>query len=79
MLDDSDILAPEEAAAFLTELGDRTSKATLAKRRCTGGGPLFQRFGRHIRYKRSRLREYAATRVSPELRSTSKSAAQTQT
>jgi hypothetical protein len=64
-------LDPSEAAAFLTEEGHKVSKATLAKWRCLGGGPVYQKFGRLIRYRPSRLTEFAATRVSPELRSTS--------
>jgi excisionase family DNA binding protein len=48
-------LTPREAAEFL-----RTSTSTLAKRRLYGGGPVFHRIGRAIRYRRVDLNEYMA-------------------
>jgi excisionase family DNA binding protein len=46
---------PREAAEFL-----RTSTSTLAKRRVYGGGPVFHRIGRAIRYRRADLDEFMA-------------------
>lgn len=66
---------PEEASRFLTDVcGVPTAKSTLAKLRTIGGGPVFQKFGKHVRYAEARLREYAASRISPERRSTSEAA-----
>ena len=71
-----DHLPPEEAARFLTEkMHLPISKATLAKLRCIGGGPIYQKFGRVIRYRPDRLREYAQSRISGEMHSTSHEAA----
>ena len=64
-------LSPPEAVAFLAELGLPIALGTLAKMRCVGGGPVFQSFGRFPRYRPSRLREYAASKLSGERRSTS--------
>ena len=69
-MNDDDILTSEEASEFLATLGMSHSVPTLAKLRCTGGGPLFLRCGRSIRYRRHRLREYANSRTV-ELTSTS--------
>jgi len=71
MSNDEPFLTPEEASRFLDELGLPTAVTTLAKMRCVGGGPVFQNFGRWPRYKPSRLREYAASKLSRERRSTS--------
>jgi len=64
-------LTPEEAVEFLGELGLPIAKGTLAKLRCIAGGPIFQNFGRWPRYKPSRLREFAASKLTPERRSSS--------
>lgn len=56
-------LRPLEAAEYL-----RTSVSTLAKLRVYGGGPEFSRIGRAIRYPRSALDSYMASR---RVRSTS--------
>jgi hypothetical protein len=69
-MNDDDILTSEEASEFLATLGMSHGVPTLAKLRCTGGGPLFLRCGRSIRYRRRRLREYANSRTV-ELTSTS--------
>jgi hypothetical protein len=69
-MSDDDLLTAEEASEFLARLGMSQSVHTLAKLRCTGGGPLFLRCGRRIRYRRHRLSEYAAQRTI-ELTSTS--------
>ena len=73
-MDDEYPLPPDDAAALLTKLGLPTTKATLAKKRCTGGGPVYQKYGPHVRYLPSRLREYRDSKVSGERRSTSDAA-----
>jgi hypothetical protein len=74
-MSDDDLLPPLEAADFLHHhMHLPTSPATLAKLRCVGGGPVYQKFGRVIRYRVSRLREYGETRISGERRSTSDTA-----
>jgi hypothetical protein len=64
-------LDTREAAHFLKRLGHPTSINTLTKLRSVGGGPIFQKHGKLVRYRPVRLREYADSRTSPELRSTS--------
>lgn len=70
-MSDHDFLEPGEAASFLAGLGYPATKATLAKWRCLGGGPTFQKIGKFVRYRPARLREFADARLSPEMRSTS--------
>jgi hypothetical protein len=75
VLDPGQFADPPDAALFLTnEMGQPTSEQTLAKWRCLGGGPVFQRFGRRIKYRKDRLREFALSRISGEQRSTSEAA-----
>ncbi len=71
MSNDEPFLTPEESSQFLGKLGLPVAVGTLAKMRCVGGGPVFQSFGRFPRYRPSRLREYAASKLSGERRSTS--------
>jgi excisionase family DNA binding protein len=54
---------PEEAAEYL-----RSSPSTLAKLRLYGGGPVFTRIGRVIRYRRSDLDRWMSEKL---VRSTS--------
>ena len=54
---------PEEAAEYL-----RSSPSTLAKLRLYGGGPVFTRIGRVIRYRRSDLDRWMSSNL---VRSTS--------
>jgi hypothetical protein len=57
---DSEFLRPREAAAYL-----QSSISTLAKRRLYGGGPVFCRIGRAIRYSRADLDKFMSrSRVS---------------
>jgi predicted DNA-binding transcriptional regulator AlpA len=49
------LLKPADAAAFLD-----LSKSTLAKRRMTGDGPRFVKFGASVRYSLQDLEEYVA-------------------
>lgn len=70
-----DLLDPAEAAEFLNDIGYPATKATLAKWRCIGGGPVFQKCGKFIRYRPARLSEFVAARTSAEMLSTSQQAA----
>jgi hypothetical protein len=67
-------LWPDEAADFLTEHGLPTTKGTLAKWRCKGCGPLYQKYGSRIRYLPSRLIAFRNSRISAERRSTNEAA-----
>jgi hypothetical protein len=60
-----------QASTFLTERGWRTAPATLNKKRCVGGGPKFELFGRRPLYTERALLEWAQARTTPPLRSTS--------
>jgi hypothetical protein len=53
-MDSTEFLLPEEAARFL-----RLSDSTLAKMRCTGGGPRFLKLGRKVVYRRDDLLAWA--------------------
>ncbi len=55
------LLSPVEASAFLfATKGLRVAPATLAKRRCLGGGPIFQKFGaRRVVYRPADLASWA--------------------
>jgi len=60
----------KEASALLTGLGFPYSEASLTKARCMGGGPVFLRFKRAIRYRPSALKAWITERTR-ELRHTS--------
>ncbi len=49
------LLTESEAAAYL-----RVSRSFLAKKRCSGGGPRFLKFGRRVLYDVVDLDEFAA-------------------
>jgi hypothetical protein len=60
------------ASRFLIDvMNERIGPATLNKLRCTGGGPTFEYFGRFPRYREDRLREFALSRRSGPVHSTS--------
>jgi hypothetical protein len=59
------------AALFLTENGYPISPATLATMATRGGGPPFRRFGRKPLYDEADLIEWARSRLSAPMRSTS--------
>ena len=60
------------ASKFLDEaLGVPAAPRTLTKLRVTGGGPRFHRFGRNIVYSGADLLEWAKSRLSRKLSSTS--------
>jgi hypothetical protein len=71
MADNSRKLRRAEAARFLTEAGYQTSKATLDKLATVGGGPRFQKFSRFPVYTEQDLLDWAHSRCSPLVRSTS--------
>jgi excisionase family DNA binding protein len=50
---------PDEAADYL-----RSSPSTLAKFRLNGGGPVFTRIGRVIRYRRSDLDRWMSEKLA---------------
>jgi hypothetical protein len=58
------------AVKRLKELGARTSKATLAKQRCIGGGPQFYYIGRFPNYTETGLQQYVAGMTTGPVRST---------
>lgn len=64
-------LARREAARFLTDMGFKTAPATLAKLASTGGGPIFESFGRRPLYRASDLLRWAVDRTTGPRRSTS--------
>jgi hypothetical protein len=61
-----------QASAYLAEVhGLQEAPATLAKKACLGGGPVFETFGRIPYYRPEALDSYAAERLSAPRRSTS--------
>jgi hypothetical protein len=61
-----------EASAYLAEVhGVHEAPATLAKKACLGGGPIFEYFGRIPYYPTVSLDCYAQSRLSGPRRSTS--------
>ena len=58
-----DLFNADEASKYLAELGLPHTVSTLAKLRTIGGGPVYLRIGRNIRYRRHRLHEYVAGRT----------------
>lgn len=63
---------PADACRFLAdEFGVTTSKSTLAKMRCLGGGPKFVKFGRSVLYEEPALIEWATGKLSRPMSSTS--------
>lgn len=75
MLDPDTPLTPEDAVAYLrTEHHIALSVNHLRNLRCLGGGPMFHRDGRWIRYRRCWLDEYAASRLSAPMKSTREAA-----
>jgi hypothetical protein len=62
---------PPEASVFLKEQGIKAGEQTLAKYRSIGGGPKFAYFGRYPRYREDWLLEFAQSRISRPVHSTS--------
>ena len=59
------------AAAALTDAGFPTSPATLATLATRGGGPVYRRYGNRVIYRWSDLLDWAQSRLSAPMRSTS--------
>jgi hypothetical protein len=73
-MDTDRFLSRAEAADYLTTLGLRIAKQTLAKMAVTSGGPEYQTFGSRVVYRSSKLSEWANSRLSAPRRSTSEAA-----
>jgi hypothetical protein len=69
--DGETLLGRREAAAALSAAGYRTAPATLATLAVRGGGPIYRRYGPRVIYRWSDLLDWAQSRVSPPMRSTS--------
>jgi hypothetical protein len=70
--DNPDILLNRrDAAAALTAAGFPTAPATLATRAVRGAGPKFRKFGRHPLYRWGDALEWAQSRLTPLVSSTS--------
>ena len=65
------MLRRRQAAKALTAAGYTTAEATLATRASRGGGPPFRRFGRVPLYHWGETLDWAKSRLSPPMRSTS--------
>ncbi len=66
---------PEAASEYLRERwGIRHGIATLAKLRTAGSGPKFSKRGKYVDYSEQALDEYAATKITSEIRSTAEAA-----
>jgi hypothetical protein len=61
----------QEAAAYLTARGQKTSKLFLQKLATVGGGPLYQLYGNRALYTPENLDAWADGRLSSPRRSTS--------
>jgi hypothetical protein len=64
-------LRRDKAAAYLQERYGAYTTETLAKLACIGGGPRFQKLGRFPVYTPEDLDDWAASRLSPPVSSTS--------
>jgi hypothetical protein len=64
-------LSRKEAADRLTKQGFKTSKSTLAKLACLGGGPDYHKFGIRALYTADDLDAWATRKLSPAYTSTS--------
>ena len=60
-----------QASDFLIERGYKIAPATLNKKRCVGGGPEFELFGRRPLYTERALLEWVQSHTTDSLRSTS--------
>jgi hypothetical protein len=65
------LLRRKPTAAALTEAGFQTSSTTLATLACRGGGPKFRKYGRYPVYRWGDALEWARSRLSAPVRSTS--------
>jgi hypothetical protein len=65
------LLTRRAAAQALTEAGFKTAPSSLATLAVRGGGPQFRRFGRIPLYRWGDLLDWAQSRLSTPMRSTS--------
>jgi hypothetical protein len=65
------LLTRRNAAAALTAAGYPVARATLATRASRGGGPPYRRFGRVPLYRWADLVDWAESRLSAPVHSTS--------
>jgi hypothetical protein len=65
------LLSRVEAAEYLAAKGQPVAVATLAKYATIGGGPVFLKFGRRVRYSTDALDTWASEKLSPPRCSTS--------
>jgi hypothetical protein len=69
--DPATLLTREAAAAALTAAGFPVKSKTLATKATRGGGPPFRRFGTKPLYEWGDLLDWARSRLSPPMSSTS--------
>lgn len=67
----NEFLRRDQAAEYLQERYGAYTPETLAKLACVGGGPKFRRMGRFPYYTRNDLDEWAHSRMSRPVSSTS--------
>jgi hypothetical protein len=65
------LLRRKPTATALTEAGFQTSDKTLATLACRGGGPKFRKYGRYPVYRWGDALEWAQSRLSAPVHSTS--------
>ena len=65
------LLTRSQTAAALNASGYPTAAPTLATKATRGGGPPFHRFGKRVLYPWGSTLDWARSRLSPALRSTS--------
>jgi hypothetical protein len=64
-------LTRRSGASALSEAGYPTASATLATLASRGGGPFYRRYGARVIYRWGDLLDWAQSRLSPPMRSTS--------
>ena len=67
----TEFLRRDRAAEYLQEQYGAYTTETLAKLACVGGGPKFRRMGRFPYYTQADLDDWARSRMSPPVSSTS--------
>ncbi len=70
-IDPDALLSRDETARELTARGFKTASATLATLAVRGGGPEFQFYGRYVRYRWGTSLDWAESRLTKPVRSTS--------
>ena len=65
------LLMRKDTAEALTLAGFPTAKSTLAKLACRGTGPKFRKYGKYPLYEWADALEWARSRLSPPVTSTS--------